>query len=68
MWRMVKYERARNPEEGTLEVLRRMSGSEKKKNCWMASLLNFLVEQKLTWIQALTPLDIKFISEKHIEK
>jgi hypothetical protein len=31
MWRMVKDERARNPEEGALEVLRRMSGSERKK-------------------------------------
>jgi len=65
---MLKNECVGSPEEGALEVLRRMSGSEKKKNCWMGSLLNFLVDQKLTWIQALTPLDIKFISEKHIEK
>jgi hypothetical protein len=64
---MVKNEHAGSPEEGALEVLRRTSGSEKKKICWMASLLNFVAEKKLTWIQALIPIDLQFRSEKHTE-
>jgi hypothetical protein len=56
---MVKDERDRNPKEGTLKVVRRTSGSEKKTNCWMASLLNSMAEQKLAWIQALIPIDMQ---------
>jgi hypothetical protein len=43
---MVKNECVRILEEGALEVLRRTSGSEKKR-CWMASLLNYVAEQKM---------------------
>jgi hypothetical protein len=46
---MVKNDHGGRLEEGTLEVLRRTSSSEKIK-CWMASLLNFMAEKKLTWI------------------
>jgi hypothetical protein len=55
---MVKDEHARNLEEGALEVPRRKSISERKTNCWMASLLNSMAKQKLAWIQALIPIDL----------
>jgi hypothetical protein len=58
-WRMVKDECVGSPEEGTLEVLRRTSGSEKKKLLDGLSS-EFVVEQKLAWIQALIPIDLQF--------
>jgi hypothetical protein len=58
MWKMVKNEHARGPEEVALEVLGMTYGYE-KKNCWMASLLIYVAKKKLTWIHALIPIDLK---------